>query len=312
MPENRALLDVDRQVPGPLLHRRAPAVVGLLLPAERGRGAERDLALRARPDPGRDRARRSRTRSTTRPAQYRNYNTYDLFVPEYGDTVPSLLMGGAGMTYEKGNERELRQAGLRPLPGHGHDGQRGRRSRRPSLLTDWVKQWPEAVDQGQSCTVQDNTQVSPPAVDQFEIGQSVDRPGTRTSTSAATTTCRTQHSGDVARRSRTCSSSASRSTRLEPAGDRAGRAPVRELQHQRGRRARALAGRCTADDDAAGRDALHPDGPGHQALDPGGARREPVPAVQLLLRRGHVVVLAAARLRRGRLPHAAAARPGRR
>ncbi len=25
--------------------------------------------------------------------QYRNYNTYDLFVPEYGDTVPSLLHG---------------------------------------------------------------------------------------------------------------------------------------------------------------------------------------------------------------------------
>ena len=34
--------------------------------------------------------------------QYRNYNTYDLFVPEYGDTVPALLMGSAGMTYEKG------------------------------------------------------------------------------------------------------------------------------------------------------------------------------------------------------------------
>ena len=29
----------------------------------------------------------------------------------------------AGMTYEKGNERELRQAGLRPLPGDGHDGE---------------------------------------------------------------------------------------------------------------------------------------------------------------------------------------------
>ena len=34
--------------------------------------------------------------------QYRNYNTYDLFVPEYGDTVPALIMGSAGMTYEKG------------------------------------------------------------------------------------------------------------------------------------------------------------------------------------------------------------------
>ena len=35
-------------------------------------------------------------------SSYRNYNTYDLFVPEYGDTVPSLLSGAAGMTFEKG------------------------------------------------------------------------------------------------------------------------------------------------------------------------------------------------------------------
>ena len=33
---------------------------------------------------------------------YFNYDTYDLFVPEYGDTVPSLLSGAAGMTFEKG------------------------------------------------------------------------------------------------------------------------------------------------------------------------------------------------------------------
>ena len=43
-------------------------------------------------------------RSTTRAAQYQNYNSYDLFTPEYGDTVPSLIMGAAGMTYEKGND----------------------------------------------------------------------------------------------------------------------------------------------------------------------------------------------------------------
>ena len=48
--------DLHRDLPGALLHRRAPAVVGLLLPAQRGRGAERDLALRARPDQRRDRA----------------------------------------------------------------------------------------------------------------------------------------------------------------------------------------------------------------------------------------------------------------
>ncbi len=27
-----------------------------------------------------------------------------MFTPEYGDTVPSLLMGAAGMTYEKGSD----------------------------------------------------------------------------------------------------------------------------------------------------------------------------------------------------------------
>ena len=36
-------------------------------------------------------------------AQYQNYNSYDMFTPEYGDTVPSLIMGAAGMTYEKGS-----------------------------------------------------------------------------------------------------------------------------------------------------------------------------------------------------------------
>ena len=74
----------------------------------------------------------------------------------------------------------------------------------------------------------------------------------------------------------------------------------------------AVAGRRLAradrDDDAPGGDALHPDGPGDQALDPGSARREPVPAVPLLLRQGDVVVLAAARARRRRVPDAAAAR----
>ena len=33
---------------------------------------------------------------------FRNYSQYDLFTPEYGDTIPSLVMGAAGMTYEKG------------------------------------------------------------------------------------------------------------------------------------------------------------------------------------------------------------------
>ena len=103
--------------------------------------------------------------------QYRNYNTYDLFVPEYGDTVPSLLQGGAGMTYEKGNNENYGKQvydhylAMDTTVNVVADN-------KASLLTDWVKQWPEAVSQGKDCIVQGNTQVSPPAVDQYEIGQS--------------------------------------------------------------------------------------------------------------------------------------------
>jgi hypothetical protein len=103
--------------------------------------------------------------------QYRNYNTYDMFVPEYGDTVPALLQGGAGMTYEKGNDESYGKQvydhylAMDTTVNVVADNQ-------ASLLTDWIKQWPEAVTQGQDCTVQNNTQVSPPVIDQYEIGQS--------------------------------------------------------------------------------------------------------------------------------------------
>ena len=107
--------------------------------------------------------------------QYRNYNTYDLFVPEYGDTVPSLLMGGAGMTYEKGNNENYgKQVYDHYLAMDTTVNVVA--SQKAALLTDWISQWPEAVSQGQNCKVQDNTQVSPPVVDQYEIGQSDDRP----------------------------------------------------------------------------------------------------------------------------------------
>jgi hypothetical protein len=103
--------------------------------------------------------------------QYRNYNTYDMFVPEYGDTVPALLQGGAGMTYEKGNDESYGKQvydhylAMDTTVNVVADN-------KASLLTDWIKQWPEAVTQGQDCTVQNNTQVSPPVIDQYEIGQS--------------------------------------------------------------------------------------------------------------------------------------------
>jgi hypothetical protein len=103
--------------------------------------------------------------------QYRNYNTYDMFVPEYGDTVPALLQGGAGMTYEKGNNESygkqvydhyLAMDTTVNVVADNKD----------ALQTAWIQQWPEAVDQGENCFVQHNTQVSPPIVDQYEIGQS--------------------------------------------------------------------------------------------------------------------------------------------
>ena len=103
--------------------------------------------------------------------QYRNYNTYDMFVPEYGDTVPALLQGGAGMTYEKGNNESygkqvydhyLAMDTTVNVVADNKD----------ALQTAWIHQWPEAVDQGENCFVQHNTQVSPPIIDQYEIGQS--------------------------------------------------------------------------------------------------------------------------------------------
>ncbi|HXJ66384.1 MAG TPA: M14 family zinc carboxypeptidase, partial [Actinomycetota bacterium] len=103
-------------------------------------------------------------------AQYRNYNTYDLFVPEYGDTVPSLLMGAAGMTYEKGNNENYGKQ------VYDHylaidETVNAIAAAKTRLMDGWVRQWKEAVDQGAACRLQDNTQVSPPAVDLLDIGQ---------------------------------------------------------------------------------------------------------------------------------------------
>lgn len=104
-------------------------------------------------------------------SQYRNYNEYDLFVPEYGDTVPSLIMGGAGMTYEKGNDENYgKQVYDHYLAMDETENVVA--LHKDELQTQWVQQWQQAVDQGQTCTVQANTQVSPPVVDNYEIGQS--------------------------------------------------------------------------------------------------------------------------------------------
>src|SRR3954452_23664229 len=93
-------------------------------------------------------------------SQYQNYNSYDLFTPEYGDTVPSLIMGAAGMTYEKGNSEVYGKqvydhylAIDTTLNLTSDD--------KVNILSNWVRQWGEAIQQGASCKLQDNTLVSP-------------------------------------------------------------------------------------------------------------------------------------------------------
>ena len=121
---------------------------GLLLPAQRGPGPPRDLALRAGLHPERDRpgaaagVQRPVARSTS------NYNSYDLFTPEYGDTVPVAAHGRGRHDVREGHQRGLRQAGLRPLPGDRHDDQRHVERQGQHPARDWVAQWGEAVDQG--------------------------------------------------------------------------------------------------------------------------------------------------------------------
>ncbi|WP_445152508.1 M14 family zinc carboxypeptidase [Baekduia sp. Peel2402] len=93
-------------------------------------------------------------------SQYQNYNNYDLFTPEYGDTVPSLLMGAAGMTYEKGtSEAYSKQVYDHYLAIDTTINLTAQN--KVSILQGWVKQWQEAVDQGSACEMQGNKLVSP-------------------------------------------------------------------------------------------------------------------------------------------------------
>jgi hypothetical protein len=93
-------------------------------------------------------------------SQYQNYNSYDMFTPEYGDTVPSLIMGAAGMTYEKGNSEVYGKqvydhylAIDTTLNLTSDD--------KNNILSNWVRQWGEAIAQGQACQLQPNKLVSP-------------------------------------------------------------------------------------------------------------------------------------------------------
>ena len=242
-------------------------------------------------------------------AQYRNYNTYDLFVPEYGDTVPALLMGGAGMTYEKGNNENYGKQ------VYDHylaidETVNAVAAEKTRLMTDWVAAVAGGRRPGHSLQ----------APGQHAGAARGDRPArhrpgaratrTRTRTSAAYYFLPNAHSGDVATTIKDLQRAGVNVYRLtrpsrSPGAHRFGNFNINAVQ------GRAVAGP-DGGDDAARRNALHPADPADEALDPGGARREPVPAVPLLLRPGDVVVLAAAGFQRQRVPHPAASRRARR
>jgi hypothetical protein len=95
---------------------------------------------------------------------YFNYQTYDLFVPEYGDTVPSLLSGAAGMTFEKGTNEVYGKQVYEHYVAIDETINVTVRNK-ASVLTGWVKQWAEAVRQGQNCDLEPNELVSPLAVE---------------------------------------------------------------------------------------------------------------------------------------------------
>jgi hypothetical protein len=91
---------------------------------------------------------------------YFNFQTYDLFVPEYGDTVPSLLSGAAGMTFEKGtSEVYAKQVYEHYLAINATIDVTTQN--KPEILRGWVEQWAEAVSQGEGCDLEPNELVSP-------------------------------------------------------------------------------------------------------------------------------------------------------
>ena len=194
---------------------------------------------------------------------YRNYNSYDLFTPEYGDTVPALLDGAAGHDLREGQQRDLRQAGLRPLPGHGRDGERHVRpeGRHPHRLGQAVGRGGRAGRASASCS--------------------------RTSSSARCTRRCSSQQPDTASAATTSCPDAHR--RHGAADARAASTGVHVYRLERRRPSPASYTRSAPTPatrpDAAGRDALDPDGPGPEALDPGDPRREPVPPVPVQLRR---------------------------
>jgi hypothetical protein len=174
MPENRALLTSTAQYPGLFFIDAHQQSSGYFFPPNED-AALNEISHQALDlidqviGPG------IQQQFNDQSSQYRNYNTYDLFVPEYGDTVPSLIMGAAGMTYEKGTSESYgKQVYDHYLAMDATVNVIA--ARKAELLKNWIPQWPQAVQQGQDCQQQGNRQVSPVVVDVLDgVGSTMDQ-----------------------------------------------------------------------------------------------------------------------------------------
>ena len=264
--ENRAFLPVLNEYPGLFYVDAHQQGTGYFFPPNEDPVHHEISRLLPRPHPGQDRP--GAAGAVQRPvAEYLNYNRYDLFAPVFGDSVPSLLSGAAGMTYEKGRDE--------PYGKQVYDHYRAIDATvnvtardKVELLAGWVAAVAGGRPAGRGLRAAAQ-QARLAAADTIE-----QQPGYP----SAATTSRPAHAGDLAR---LLATSGARRRRLPPrhAGD--GPRPRTSLAPPRTRSA-----------DAAGGNAVDPAGPAHEALDPGRPRRGPVHPVRLLLRRRHVVVLA--------------------
>ena len=125
MPENKALLESTATYPGLFFIDAHQQTSGYFFPPNQDAALQRDLALRARRDPERH-----------RPGHPAEVQRPDRAVPQLQHLRPlrpgvrrhrpGARHGRRGHDVREGNERELRQAGLRPLPRDGRDRERGR------------------------------------------------------------------------------------------------------------------------------------------------------------------------------------------
>ena len=93
-------------------------------------------------------------------AQYRNYNTYDLFAIEYGDSVPALQLGAAGMTFEKGTSESYGKQVYDHYLAMDET-MNVISDEKDTIMAEWSEQWEEARQQGENGELQPNRLVSP-------------------------------------------------------------------------------------------------------------------------------------------------------